>query len=322
MCTAVTYRTTDHYFGRNLDLEYSYSEAVTVTPRRFPFTFRFADPIKSHHAIIGMAMISDGYPLYYDATNEKGLSVAGLNFPDNAVYHPPREQAQNITPFELIPWLLSRCSCVADAQRLLENVNLADVPFSKEYPLTPLHWIVADSKRSIVLEPLKSGLKILENPVGVLTNNPPFEYHLHNLKNYLNLTPKEPTNRFASQIDLTPYSRGMGALGLPGDLSSSSRFVRAAFTKMNSVCCDSELESVGQFFHILGSVEQQAGCVQVGEKFEKTVYSSCCNTNKGIYYYTTYNNRQITGIDMHSTDLESAELTVYPLEDRQRIRML
>lgn len=110
-------------------------------------------------------------------------------------------------------------------------------------------------------------------------------------------------------------------MGLPGDLSSSSRFVRAAFTKLNSVKKETEEGSLGQFFHILGSVAQQEGCVKVGEHYEKTVYSSCCNVDEGIYYYTTYGNSQITGVSMHNTDLNSQKLTAYPLINAQQIRM-
>lgn len=321
MCTAVTYYTKDHYFGRNLDLEYSYQETVTITPRNYPFSFRKAAPMPQHYAMIGMAMVSDGYPLYYDAINEYGLSMAGLNFPGNAVYQPENAQADNITPFEFIPWILGQCKTVTEAEALLNRINLTDISFSAQFPLSPLHWIIADQKRSITAEPLSEGLRVYENPIGILTNNPPFDYHMHNLKNYLNLTKEEPTNRFAPGIDLTPYSRGMGAMGLPGDLSSASRFIKAAFTKLNSRSADTESAGISQFFHILGSVAQQDGCVKVGNGYEKTVYSSCCNMDKGIYYYTTYENSQITGIRMHSTDLNGCILTTFPLVKEQQLRM-
>ena len=88
MCTAAVYQTKDHYFGRNLDLEYSYQESITIAPRNYPFSFRKLPEMKTHYAIIGMAYVLEGYPLYYDATNEKGLSMAGLNFPGSAAYSP------------------------------------------------------------------------------------------------------------------------------------------------------------------------------------------------------------------------------------------
>ena len=312
MCTAVTYKTKDHYFGRNLDLEYSYEETVTVTPRNFPLPFRKMGRLESHYAFIGMAYVSGGYPLYYDATNEKGLSVAGLNFPGNADYKPYCEGKDNITPFELTPWLLGQCATVSEAEKLLQRINLLNENFSPELSLSPLHWIIADGERAIVLESVKEGLRIYENPVGVLTNNPPFDHQLCNLNNYMTLSKSQPENAWL--LHLEAYSRGMGAMGLPGDCSSMSRFVRAAFVKMNSVSGDSEEESVSQFFHILKSVEMQRGCVELGERvFEITQYSSCCNTDRGIYYYTTYENSQFCTVDMYKENLDSSELIAYPL---------
>ena len=312
MCTAVTYKTKDHYFGRNLDLEYSYQETVTVTPRNFSFAFRKMGKLESHYAIIGMAYVAEEYPLYYDATNEKGLSMAGLNFPGNAHYTPYCEGKDNITPFELTPWILGQCATVEDAERLLQRINLLNENFSKELPLSPLHWIIADRERAIVLEAVKEGIKIYENPVGVLTNNPPFDYHLFNLNNYMTLSKEPPKN--AWKLPLETYSRGMGAMGLPGDYSSMSRFAKAAFVKMNSVSGDGEEESVNQFFHILKAVEMPRGCVELEKNvFEITAYSSCCNTDQGIYYYTTYGNSNICAVDMHREDLNGKELISYSL---------
>ncbi|MBQ2775619.1 MAG: choloylglycine hydrolase [Clostridia bacterium] len=322
MCTAATYKTKDHYFGRTLDWESSFNENVTVTPRNFTFKFRKVDELLTHYAIIGVAVVSQDYPMYFDATNEKGLSMAGLNFPDNAVYKAPVDGMDNIAPFEFIPWILGQCSDVSEAEMMLKKINLVDINFSNEFPLSPLHWIIADSERSITVEPLESGLKVYNNPVGVLTNNPPFDFHMLNLCHYMGVSKNEPENRFSEKLSLSPYSRGMGAVGLPGDLSSASRFVKATFTKMNSVSDDTEKESISQFFHILSSVEQQRGCVDMGdEKYEITLYTSCCNTNKGIYYYTTYENRQISGIDMHKENLDGDKLISYPMITTQQINI-
>lgn len=322
MCTAITYHTKDHYFGRNLDLEYSYHETVTVTPRKYPFSFRTVAEMKEHYAMIGMAYVVDDYPLYYDATNEMGLSMAGLNFPGNAQYKPFTVGKENIAPFEFIPWILGQCVSITEARALLEQMNLVNIHFSNELPLSPLHWIIADKEGAITVEAMCDGIRIHENMPGVLTNNPPFEIQLFHLNDYMGLSTKPLQNHFAKELRLENYSRGMGALGLPGDLSSASRFVKAAFTKLNSVSGDSEVESVSQFFHILGSVEQQRGCVHMGEgKYEITIYSSCCNADRGIYYYTTYENRQITGVDMHREDLDSSGLICYSLVMEQQILM-
>lgn len=322
MCTAATYHTNDHYFGRTLDYEVSYGEEVVITPRNYPFQFRHMGSLPQHYAIIGMATVAGDYPLYYDATNEKGLSMAGLNFPGNADYKPLAEQRDNVATFELIPWLLGQCATVAEAKAYLARMNLANTPFSPQFPVSPLHWILADRECAITIESVREGIRIYDNPVGILTNNPPFDYQMTNLTNYMSLSAEPPENHFSNQLDLTPYSRGMGMLGMPGDLSSASRFVRASFTKLHSISGASESESISQFFHILGAVAQQRGCVHMGQgKYEITIYTSCCNTDRGIYYYTTYENSQITGVDMHRENLEGQALVRYPLITGQQINM-
>ncbi len=320
MCTAVSFLTKDHYFGRNLDLEFSYHETITITPRKYPFVFKNGEQLKNHYAIIGMAYVVKEYPLYYDATNEKGLSVAGLNFPNMAVYQEPSENKINLGSYEFIPWLLCKYGSVAEVKEVLNDIQIANYHFSEELPASPLHFIISDKTESIVVEPVKEGLKVYDNPIGVLTNNPDFNYHLMNVSNYMNVTREEVRNQFAEGLELKPYSRGMGGIGLPGDLSSASRFIKASFTKWNSVCNDTEEESVTQFFHILDSVYQQKGCCRVGKKFEYTIYSSCCNTDKGIYYYKTYENNQITAVDLRKENMDSEILKLYPLIQTQQIK--
>lgn len=320
MCTAATYKTKDFYIGRTLDYEFSYGDEVTVTPRNFPFDFRHMGLVGSHYAIIGMAHVADGYPLYYDAINEKGLGMAGLNLVGNASYAELSQDKDNVAQFEFIPWILCRCATVSEARTLLEKMNLVGTPFNKKLPSAQLHWIIADENEAVTVECMAGKLKVHDNPAGVLTNNPPFEEQMFMLNNYIGLSPKQPKNLFSDKLPLSTYSRGMGALGLPGDLSSASRFARVAFTKMNSVSGDTEEESVGQFFHILGSVEQQRGCCEVDDgKFEITLYTSCCNARRGIYYYTTYGNRQITAVDMHRENLDGNSLVRYPLVTGERI---
>ena len=311
MCTAVCYRRNSSYFGRNLDLDRVYGERVVITPRNYELKMRCEKAIISHYAMIGMATVVNDFPLYYEATNEKGLSMAGLNFPENAVYYEFAEEKDNITPFELIPWILAQCSCIDEAKALLGKINLVNVDFSEQLPLSPLHWMISDNKFSLVVEPLKNGLKIYDDPFEVLTNNPPFEYHYTNVSNYMGLCIGHATSQFRESIPMKNYSLGMGALGLPGDFSSTSRFIRALFVKENSVSEDNEASNVNQFFHILNAVAMPKGCVLATEDFEYTLYSSCCNADRGIYYYTTYNNLEITAVNMHDVDLSSANLYVY-----------
>ncbi len=321
MCTAITYHTADHYFGRNLDLEYSYEEQVVITPRNYKFEFRSAGTLRSHYAMIGMAYVQEGYPLYYEATNEKGLSMAGLNFPGNAYYGEILPGKDNVASFELIPWILGQCATLAEVKCLLEYIQVADIAFSEKLPPSPLHWMIADKEAAITVEAVREGLKIYDNPIGVLTNNPTFDYHMMNLNNYMGLSNQPASNRLAKEMDLKEYSRGMGAMGLPGDLSSASRFVRMAFHKWNSVVEKTgEEESVAQFFHLLDSVAMPKGSLQMPSGlYEITVYSCCCNVDRGIYYYTTYENRQINAVDMWKVDLNGLEIVAYPLKKEQNI---
>ncbi len=314
MCTALNLTTKDHYFGRTLDLDCSYGEEVCVMPRNFPMEFRCMNNIDSHYAMIGMATVVGDVPLFYDAINEYGLSMAGLNFPGNAYYAPKDVKKDNITPFEFIPWILGQCKTVAEARELLARINLVDIPFSETLPLSPLHWMIDDRQEAIVVEQMQDGLHIHDNPVGVMTNNPPFEYQLSNLNNYRNLRVDSGDNTFAKNLSLNVYCQGMGAIGLPGDVSSMSRFVRIAFGRANSVCETDEASSVSQFFHLLGTVEMVRGCCLTDTgKWDITVYTSCMNAEKGLYYYTTYDNRRISCVDMYKTELDGCIVSRFPL---------
>lgn len=322
MCTAITLQTKDFYFGRTLDYDCSYGEEVTITPRNFPLLFRNNKTLYSHYAMIGMAHIAENYPLYYDAVNEKGLAMAGLNFVGFAVYHDPIAGKVNISHFELIPWVLSQCATVSQAKEMISHMNITGEAFSPELPAASLHWIISDRSGSITVESLRDGLHVHDNPVGVLTNNPTFDDQMFHLNNFMHLSPKEPENMFSHHLDLRPYSRGMGAMGLPGDLSSQSRFVRASFAKLNSVCGDSEHESVSQFFHVLDLVSQPRGCCDLGDgKYEITLYASCCNADKGIYYYTTYHNRSTHAVSLQAEDLDVPSLLRYPIITDEKIEI-
>ncbi len=289
-------------------MECSFGEKVTVTPRNFPFRFREGRTVGRHPAIIGMTGAVEDHPLYYDAANEHGLAMAALAFAQSARYFPPVEGKDNIAPFELIPWVLTQCKDLGEAKALLKNLSVCAISYSEEWPLSPLHWIIADKDGSLTVESTEAGLRVYENTVGVLTNEPPFDHQMSRVSDYMGLSCEEPENRLGIP-SLAPYSRGMGAIGLPGDLSSASRFVRAAFVKLHSLSSGEEAESVGQFFHILDTVSQPYGCVRLPDgRYEKTVYASCISLNSCVYYYTTYEDRAVCAVDMRALDTEGERL--------------
>ena len=321
MCTAITYKSNNFYFGRTLDYEFSYGEEIVIMPR--DFSIHFTSPVNTSEqfAVIGTAHIEDGYPLFYDAANEKGLAMAGLNFVGNAHFNKHTSGACNVSQFEFIPWILCQCESVSQAKLLISNINITDTPFSEKLPASPLHWILADKNQCITIESLSSGLKIYENPVGVLTNNPSFEQQLFRLNDFMSLSCKNPKNTFSEKLNLCAYSRGMGALGLPGDWSSQSRFIKASFVSANSLT-DISNDDISQFFHILSSVEQPYGCCHVENGYEYTIYTSCYNTDKGIYYFTTYNNRQISAVCMHNENLNASSLISFKMGHSEQIKYM
>lgn len=212
MCTAATYKTKDFYMGRTLDYEFSYGDEITVTPRNYPFHFRHMEELENHYAIIGMAHVADDYPLYYDAVNEKGLGMAGLNFVGNAVYQEIQEGRENVAQFEFIPWILSQCASVEEAKKMLAEMNLVGTVFAPQFPAAQLHWILADKYACITIECVREGLKVYDNPAGVLTNNPPFEQQMFLLNQYMHLSPKQPENHFPSSYHYRPTAAAWGQL--------------------------------------------------------------------------------------------------------------
>lgn len=320
MCTAIVFSPKDHYFGRNLDLEVSFGQQVVITPRNYPFNFRKMPPIKKHYALIGIALVTNSYPLYFDAVNEEGLGMAGLNYPDNAYYPDFEDGKDNISPFEFIPWILGQAKNLAEAKKLLTQINLINLNFSEKLQLSPLHWLIADKTgKAIVVESDRSGLHIYDNPLGVLTNNPSFPYQMMNLNNYADVSPKMPVNNFASAVKMKGYSRGLGSRNLPGGMDAESRFVRVSFNKFNAPKSDSDQENVVNYFHILHSVEQQKNLDEVAPgQFEYTIYSDGADLEKGKFYYTTYQNSQINEVDLKKADLGSQKLITFPILEQTK----
>ena len=278
MCTAVSF-SKGRYFLRNLDLEYHYDEAIVSLGRSFPLRYRHLEEDARHFAMIGIATVADGYPLFYDAMNEYGLCMAGLNFVGNAFYGTPRRDGVSLAPYELIPYLLSLAKSVDEAFSLLSEISLVATPFSDEYPLAELHFLLSDHERSLVIEPTREGLKVYPSPEELLTNNPPYPCQQIFAEKYRHLSATDGEGLF---------SRGLSAFGLPGDLSSPSRFVRALFVKENAVLPEDDQKALRQCFHLLSSVEMVEGSLRLSAGMPKTVYSACLDRKRLCYHVLTY----------------------------------
>ncbi len=302
-----------------MDISFDFDRKIVVVPRNYLFQFKEVLACENHYAIMGAAMVVNDSPLFAEAVNEKGLYVAGLNFPNMAQYNKPMKNKNNISVVEVIPYILCHSSNVVEAREQLNQMNITDTPFMPDLPIPTLHFMISDKNSSIVIECTKTGMHIYENKTGVLTNNPSFDMQMHNLNNYMHLTNKNPINTMTDEVELYHYCVGMGALGLPGDFSSQSRFVKAYFLKANAVAPQNEASSIAEMFHILGAVSMVRGSVVDGENYDITVYSCCINVDLGIYYYKTYESSVVSAVNMYHENLDSDELVIYPYHTNTEI---
>lgn len=324
MCTGLTLVNGDFYFGRNLDLDYEFGQQVVITPKNYPLTYKKMSRQNTHLALIGMASVVDGYPLYAEAVNEAGVGIAGLNFPGFASYATEiLPDKDNVTPYELPLYLLSQCHNIAEVKEKLTQLNMVAIDFKPQMPCATLHWLIADCNQALVLEVIDGVIKVYDNPVGILTNSPSFDYHLMNLHAYLGISPKQPEDQLVSQ-DLKPYGEGLGTRGLPGDFSPASRFIKAAYLKNNVVCENNDdIQNITEFFHILDSVAFVKGAtITKHQTHDITLYSCCINASQGKYYYKTYTNNQINCVSLKQVDLQSSQLYCYPLQTKQQIAQI
>ena len=296
MCTSLSLPAPDgtHLFGRTLDLDAHFGEAVVLTPRRYPFAFADCYPQVHHYALLGMATVMEDYPLYAEAMNEKGLCMAGLRFTESAVYaDAPRTGWLNLAPWELIPYLLGTCATVDEAREALCNVCVVDKPFSDTVGTAPLHWHIADADPAhggLILEVTAAGLQVYPDEAGVLTNHPPYPEQLARL---------EPSSTLLGD---TP--------GLPGDYSSTSRFVRAAALRrwwLERGSTDGtdrgDGDSVAQFFSILGAVSPTAGAIITEDgRCHRTLYTCCMDTGAGQYRWRTEGDMTVRSVGFDALD--------------------
>ena len=317
MCTGLSIQSQDNkcFFGRNMDLAYYFHQAVMIIPRNFPLQDKVTGNIViNKRAIIGMGTVIDNHPVLADAMNEDGLACAGLNFEGYAYFEQnPVEGKNNISPYDFIQWVLSNHATVEEVKGTIRQLELVDRPINENTPVPMLHWMIADKTgKAIVVEKTKDGFMVHDNHLGVLTNNPSFDWHVINLNEYLHVTPVSPKEAKWGEQKLKALGVGAGTLGIPGDFASVSRFVRIAFIRSHMPKVEGDEQSITQFFHMLDYVKMVKGGILTDEGLEDlTTYSSCMDLEKGIYYYKTYENNRINAIDMYKESLNAKNLKVF-----------
>ena len=313
MCTGVRFSDDNGnmYFGRNLDWSTPYGQKVVVTPRGYKYSSAFLGEMTPKcGAIIGMAVVADDKPLYFDCANESGLAIAGLNFPGYAAYAADAISGKtNVAAYEFPLWVVMSFKTVDEAEEALKNAVIVAKPVNDEYPVSELHFIIGDGKRSIVVEYTDKGMEIFHNDVDVLTNQPGYGWHQENLRNYMNLFPQMPPEIKWQNASLKPFGSGSLMRGIPGDYYASSRFVRAAYLNTHYPVKKTEEENVSRLFHTLAGVAMIDGAAQMADgKYEITVYTGGYSSASKTYYYNTYEDPAVKSFKMSDFDLDSSEV--------------
>ena len=313
MCTGIRFTDAagNMYFGRNLDWTQGYGERVVVTPAAaaVPSAFDRPDDLGAAEArtVIGMGIVVGGIPLYFDCGNDAGLAVAGLNFPQSADYADvPRAGAVNVAAYEFPFWIARNFSTVGEVRTALQRVAVVARPVNEQLPVARLHWIVGDARESIVVECLDGAVRVWDDDVDVLTNEPDFGWQRTNLRNYLTLSEDEPAGARWGSAELAPFGSGMGMQGMPGDYSGPARFAKVAFVNTHYPDQAGEAANVVRLYRTLGAVAVPEGCARMADgSYEKTLYTSCFSAASLTYYHATYEDPAIRAYPLSSCDLSA-----------------
>ncbi len=323
-CTGITLKSKDGATIAARTIEWAESVMNTmyvVVPRHEKLqslTPTGMDGIKftSKHGYIGLAVEQKEFMV--EGVNEKGLSAGLFYFPNYGKYQPFEEKHKDksLADFQVVSYVLSQCSTVDEVKEELMKVRIINIdPRS-----STVHWRFTEpSGRQIVLEIVNETLNFYENPLGVLTNSPGIEWHWTNLNNYINLMPGTSPEHNFGPIDSKSFGHGSGLLGLPGDFTPPSRFVRATFFQLTAAQQPTAEESIIQAFHILNNFDIPTGTEFTWGKSPANVPSSTQFTvatdikNRMIYYRTMYNSN-IRCIDLKNIDFDKVQYQSKPLD--------
>lgn len=312
MCTGVRFSDNagNMYFGRNLDWSTPYGQRVVITPRGYKYKTAFLGENTKSPALIGMGIVAENTPLYFDCANENGLAVAGLNFPGYAKYETaPVDGKTNVAAYEFPLWVALNFDTVDEAEKALRNVAIVAKPINDQYPVSQLHWIIGDAKRSIVVEYTANGMETFENDVDILTNQPGYGWHKENLRNYMNLFSQMPKEVKWGKAKMTAFGSGSLMRGIPGGFYSTDRFIRVAYLNTHYPVQSDEATNVSRLFHTLTGVAMIDGGASMADgAFEKTIYTGGYSTATQTYYYSTYEDPAIRSVALKDQNIDSSEL--------------
>lgn len=313
--------------GRTLEFGMKLDTSVVVVPRAFEFvgTTPLGVGLKyqSKYASVGM-IVFDNLAIM-DGLNEKGLAVGTFYFPGFAEYTPitPENQSKALSSIEFPHWILTQFATIEEVKENLSNVVIAPT-ITKQWGPTPapFHYIVFDKAgQCLVVEPRDGKLLTYDNPLGTFTNSPGFDWHMQNLRNYINLTSLNAKPLLTEGLTFTPFGQGSGMVGLPGDFTPPSRFVRAALYSVTAIPSDNAQEMIGQVFHILNQFDIPVGAARTEENgVIQSDYTqvTCVRDPQALkYYFKTYDDQTMKMVDLNSFELNAKEIKSFNTSGRQ-----
>tara|TARA_R110002095_G_scaffold211170_1_gene199068 strand:+ start:9732 stop:10805 length:1074 start_codon:yes stop_codon:yes gene_type:complete len=330
-CTGITIKPKDGsvIFGRTLEFAQDLHSNIIIVPRNKEFVGIAPNQKQglrwnSQYGIVGMNAFN--LPIIADGINEKGLHVGIFYFPDYAKYQnvSTQEIAKTISPIQVPLYLLGSCMTVDDVAKQIKQIKVGNVLMEQMGGVPPFHYIASDaSGKSIVLEYVNGKLNIHQNPLGVFTNSPTFDWHMTNLGNYVNLL----TNNIAKiEIEgqtITGLGQGSGMLGLPGDFTPPSRFVRAVAFSASVFPVQTAHEGVLQVFHVLNQFDIPKGAAR-GDQNGKTtadytMWTAVSDLKNQLYYFRTYDDSTIRMVNLNSVDLNATEIKIISIQGEEQI---
>ena len=333
-CTGIRLIATDGsvVHARTLEFGLDLGSDVLVIPRGYARTGQTPDDkdglsYTAKYASVGANGV--GLPYLFDGLNEMGLAVGTFYFPTSAAYMPytPEQASRTLAPWQVGSWLLENFASVDEVRANIGNVVVADVVFKAWGFTPPVHYVVHDvSGSSIVIEYVGGKLQIHDNPLGVMSNSPTFDWHMTNLRNYVNLSVQNAAPVQLGPVTLLPTGMGSGMHGVPGDFTPPSRFVRAAIYSASVLPSATGEEAVLQAFHILNQFDIPKGVARDHEKDEHgniiadyTLWTSANDLKARRFLIRTYDNSQIRSIDLMSQNLDAKEITTFSTQGKETI---
>lgn len=301
MCTAITLRSKqmENFFGRTMDFSYPIESQLYVVPKNYVWNnilnmHKFCD----YYSFIGIGQEADGLLGFFDGVNEKGFAAAALYFAGYAKYNIPAKNTKKepVAALDFLHYILGRCGSIDELEEILQQISLVGMPDPITQTVAPLHWIATDkSGKCVVIEQTGKGMKLFENPIGVMANSPDFSWHMTNLRNYMDVSSKQTSEAYWGEVQLKPFGQAGGTMLLPGGYTSPERFVKTAYQKTHIEIPKNRVEAVIACFHIMEGVSIPKGVVITDRNtYDYTKYTAFINTNTCEYFFKTYDSSQIS----------------------------